>query len=844
MLSKPALSWYFKMAWRDGRANIFRFFLFVASITVGIAALVSIQSFSDTIQESIDNQSKSLLGADLVLEQSAPFPDDIWPLFDSVFYDKSAQVRFASMVLLQRNGLSRLVQVRAFEGKFPYYGEMIFDPESKNLSTLSSNETYIDESLALVLDAQIGDSLKVGSRYFKISAIIGKIPGEAAVAAFVGPRVYIPLSQLDETNLIQKGSRITYELFFQLDGAQEFANTNEAYFKEQKIRAQTVEGRKRQLGRTLDNLYAFLNLVGFIALLLGAIGVGSSIQVYAKQKKTSIALLRCLGVSSKSALLIFVIQIGIMGLIGALVGAVLGMSLVPIFPFIFGDFLPISIQSGFSFWAILKGFSIGFNFTILFALLPLIQIRRTSPLATLCIAENPESAWKDPWHWVLVILIAFALLGFSYLQIKSAINALFFTIAMLFSFLLLTGLAKGLMWMVRRFFPSKASFTIRQGLANLYRPNNQTLLMLVSIGLGTFLISTLLLTQNQLLNELNVTSRKTDTNMVLFDVQNDQKELAEQTLIELGMPVTSTVPIVTMALESINGITIKELSEDTTRKVSRWALRREYRTSYRNRLNESEKLLSGTFVEQAELSNQPIPITIEKGLVDDLNIQLGDTLGFDVQGISIQTYLSGIREVDWQRVEPNFFVIFPSGILENAPQFWVISSRFESTEQASMAKRDLVNRIPNVSIIDLNLILDTINGIVDKVSLAIQFMALFSVMTGIIVLISSLITSRFQRIKESVLLRTIGASRKQIEQIQLSEFIFIGLLAAATGIVLAVGATWLLTQFIFKSGYSFDYITVITSFVGICVITISVGWLNTRGMLDTPPLETLRSEAE
>lgn len=841
-MSKPHISWYFKMAWRDGRSNIRRFFLFIASITIGIAALVSVQSFSDSIEFAIENQSKTLLGADLVLESAFPISSDFNAAFDSLEFNRSEQVQFTSMVLHKKSGATRLVQVRAFEGDFPYYGEIQFSPANKTLQNLAENEVYIDENLALVLDSELGDSLKVGAVYFKISAIIKKIPGEAAVAAFVGPRVYIPLHQLEKTELIQKGSRITYNQFYKVVDAEILAKNLKPKLEKHKVRVQTVEGRKNQLGKALDNLYSFLNLVGFIALLLGAVGVGSSVQVYAKQKKNTIALLRCLGVSSNQALLIFMIQIGIMGFVGALIGTLIGISVVPIFPLLFSDFLPVEINTTISFFALGKGFGIGLIFTLLFALLPLIQARKTSPLATLRVSEEPISVWKDALHWLAISGIVVTMLSFTAIQTNSFLSAFLFCLGLTIVFLMLSGVAKLLMISVRKFFPSSASFTIRQGLANLFRPNNQTLLMLVSLGLGAFLIMTLLLVQDQLLNQLDVTAQKSETNMVLFDVQTDQKDKAEQILRNQNMPIQAAVPIVTMSLESIKGKSIAQIKDDSTSKARDWALRREYRSSFRSELKPSEKLISGEFVSHSSLENQPIPITIEKGFVSDLDVAIGDTIVFDVQGILIQTYISGIREVDWQRVEPNFFVIFPAGVLENAPQFWVILTQFTSQEQGALAKRDLVDQIPNVSVIDLNVILDTINGILDKISLAIQFMAFFSILTGFIVLISSILSSRFQRVRESVLLRTLGASKKQIEQILVSEFFFIGVLATATGLFLSVFATWILTEFAFKSTFKPDFVLIIAGFVIISGLTITIGWLNSRGLVDAPPLEVLRSD--
>ncbi|NCP83607.1 MAG: ABC transporter permease, partial [Bacteroidetes bacterium] len=223
---------------------------------------------------------------------------------DTLSFEKAEQVRFSSMVLAPKSGLSRLVQVRAIEGDFPFYGELILSKPGIRLKDLKGNQVFIDENLAQLLSITIGDTLKVGLVSFEIAALVEKIPGEAAVAAFVGPRVFIPLERIEETQLVQKGSRVTYEKFFKVENAEQIATNLKKKASDDRVKIQTVEGRKRSLGRALDNLYSFLNLVGFIALLMGAVGVGSSVQVYARQKKTTIAILRCLGVSSTQALTI------------------------------------------------------------------------------------------------------------------------------------------------------------------------------------------------------------------------------------------------------------------------------------------------------------------------------------------------------------------------------------------------------------------------------------------------------------------------------------------------------------------------------------------------------------
>lgn len=834
--------WYLTMAWRDGRAHLKRFFLFTISITVGIAALVSVQSFGDAIEDAINEQSKSLLGADLVFESSFPSKDFFKQALDTVSYEEAEQVQFASMVFAPKTDLSRLVQVRAIQGNFPFYGEMRMSDPSRNNGNLKENEVYIDDNLSHLLSIGVNDSLKVGAQTFIIKALVEKMPGEAAVAAFAGPRVFIALSELEKTGLIQKGSRITYQYYYKLDKANELFQALNKDAEEKRIRIQTVESRKRSIGSAMDNLYSFLNLVGFIALLLGAVGVGSSVQVYAKQKKNTIAILRCLGLSSIQALRIFIIQLILMGFFGAITGTLLGVSIVPLFPFIFSDFLPVAIDTSISLTALGKGFGLGLLFTFLFALIPLLQARRTSPLATLRIAETPLSVWTDFLHWITVSSITATLFTFSFLQTKSILSALAFSLGLAVAFLLLTSVAKLLMVAVRKFFPSGASFEIRQGLANLYRPNNQTLLLLVSIGLGAFLIMTLLQTQYLLINQLDITSQQSQTNMVLFDVQTDQVETAEQILIQNGMKLNRSTPIVGMRLEQMGQRKVTDMLSDSTLTIRKWALRREYRSSYRSELAESEKLIEGEFIGEWNFDNQPIPITVEKQIVGDLNLSLGDTLTWDVQGVSVQTFISGIREVDWQRVEPNFYVIFPSGILEAAPQFWVMLTHFDSQTQSIAVKKVLVNQIPNVSVIDLDVILDTVDSILSKISIAIQFMALFSMVTGMVVLISSLFSTRFQRIRESVLLRTLGALKNQIQKILIYEFLFVGFLATATGLVLSMAATWSLAHFVFNSTYTPNFVYILSGFFVICGFILFIGFMNSRGLLDTPPLEVLRNE--
>jgi putative ABC transport system permease protein len=410
-------------------------------------------------------------------------------------------------------------------------------------------------------------------------------------------------------------------------------------------------------------------------------------------------------------------------------------------------------------------------------------------------------------------------------------------------FIVLALIARLMMWVVKRFFPSDWGYVWRQSLANLYRPNNQTLLLTVSIGLGTALIATLFLMQRLLLSEVAIAGSENQPNMVLFDIQNAQKEEVAGLVREQGLPVLQQVPVVTMRLDEVKGLTAADIREDTTLGIPDWSFTREYRVTYRDSLIDSEKEAGGKWLGEASVQNGPIPISLEDRYAERLKVALGDTLIFNVQGALIQTVVAHLREIEWNRVQTNFLVLFPKGVLEEAPQFHVLMTRTQSDAQSAAFQQTLVRQFPNVSAIDLDLILKTLDDILGKISFVIRFMALFSISTGLLVLIGSVNISKFQRVQESVLLRTLGASRNQILTINAFEYLLLGALAAGTGIILSLAASWALAVFSFEVAFVPDLSPLLPVFVGITMLTVFIGMLNSRGILNRPPLEVLRGES-
>lgn len=838
-------SWLFQMAWRDSRRSRQRLLLFMSAIVLGIAALVAINSFGDNLARSIDDQARELLGADLTLSWSRPLSPKTRQLVKTIGRDRAFETSFASLVSIPRTGGVRLAQVKGLEGNFPYYGTWEVQPASaiQTFRQARSRIALVDDGLLVQLNVQPGDSVKVGNLSFLIVGRVNKTPGQAAIAATVAPTVFIPNQFLSTTGLLQRGSRVAYKYYYQFipgTDVEKYIKARSSQLDKDGINYDTVAGRKKQTGRSFADLTKYLSLVAFVALLLGCVGVASSVQLYVKEKVTSVAILRTLGASGRQAFLIYLLQTALMGLIGATVGALIGSAVQLILPRMFGDFLPVAVVTDISVPAILGGIGTGLLISVLFSLLPLLAIRNVSPLRTLRTSYEDDLSNRDPWRWLVYLLIIGFIVGFAYLQTRNFPLAVGFTGGLALAFSILTALGLGLIWLVRRFFPASWSYVWRQSLANLYRPNNQTLILVTSIGLGAFLIATLYLTQGLLLGRVELSGSGKQPNMVLFDIQNEQIAGVRSLVSAQKLPILQEVPVVTMRLNDINGKTGEAVPKDTTARIPKWAFTREYRVTYRDSLISSEKIISGKAPYQA---NGAIYVSIEKDFSERMHLKLGDTLNFNVQGAPIQTIAGGTREVDWNRVQTNFLVVFPKGVLEQAPQFHVVMTRVPNNQASAVLQRALVSRFPNVSAIDLGLILKTVDEILGQISFVIQFMALFSILTGLLVLASSVVISKYQRLRESVLLRTLGASRQQILRITALEYGLLGLLAALSGILLSVFGTWALAQFVFEVPYRPDFVPLAVVAIVVTSLTVLIGVFNSREVLVRPPLDVLRAES-
>jgi putative ABC transport system permease protein len=887
-----------RMVRREQRGATRRLGLHAVSIAVGVAALVAINSFRANLADSVRGQAREILGADLELRRGSPLPPSVDSLLDSAAatgVTVSRRTTFASMALAPRSGRTRLVQTIATDGRYPYYGGVETSPAGSWSALADPHKVLVDPAVLIELDVRVGDSLKVGDVTFQIAGSVTNYPGRVSLQTAIGPRVYLPLAALPATNLIRRGSRASYLASLRIGNpadVRRFLYRNRELLRSEQVRHETVDETEDDLTEAFDTFTRFLGLVGLAALLLGGVGVASAIHVYVRSRLDAVALLRCLGASGMTVTAIYLVQAAVLGLLGAAAGTVLGVAVQLTLPHVLGQFLPLDVAVRLHPPAILQGLLLGTVAAVVFALLPLLPVRRVPPLRTLRRELEPVTRRGDPVRLAVAGGLVALIVALCLWQAPNTPTGLGFAGAIAATALVLWVAARTMMGLTRRLFPHSATYAVRQGVANLFRPRNQTLAVTLALGFGVFLISVLLVVQHTLLRQFRVDFRPDRPNLVLFDIQTDQRDGVRALLTSHHLPILQETPIVPARLYAINDLTVEQILNTPGNYVyHRWALRREYRHTYRDTLVGSETLLAGEWWDSrrnrgaegqreggvgagterqssgaagqrearasgaapaqpsvgppVRRSAGPLPrISIEEGIAQDLHVTIGDRLTWNVQGALIETRVASIRRVNWARFEPNFFVVFEPGVLEDAPQMAVILTRSTDVAVRAVVQRDLVERFPNVATVDLTLLQRTLDTIVGKVTLAIRFMALFSVASGILILVAALATSRHQRLKEVTLLRTLGAAARQVRTVLLTEYAALGFLAGLTGAGLAAVAGWAVSRWVFEIPYRVPWLGLLAFWVGSAALTTIVGAATGRELARKPPLDVLRSLAE
>jgi putative ABC transport system permease protein len=843
------------MAWRDSRQQRGRLSLYALSIAVGISALVGIHTLKTSAERGIETQAKALLGADLLISSRRPIGEEVFARMPAEVHQIGRETAFSSMVSIPSGERSRLVQVRAVEGGYPFYATVETEPAEVWERLQTAGGILVEGALLEEFGLAVGDTLKLGSSEFRVLGVVKKgVPRSSRFSGFA-PEVFIRHADLAATGLAGGNSLVYHHRSLQLEAGSvkkmsALVSTIKDLFPERGVEFQTPEKRREAVEESLNRVNGYLGITALVALVLGGIGVAGAMHAHLKRRAQAVAVLLCLGCSTHMAFAVYLAQAGALGVAGSGVGTVLGAMLHAVVVAAAGDSLPVHVSLWPDLGVTLLSGGAGFLLCCGFAMLPLLRIRDIPPVATL--SERPVGGWGSDWatRGMCVLLLLFVF-GVAFLNGANPRRALALTLGLGIAFLALAGAAQGLMFLTKGMVQPSWPYLLRQGLSNLYRPHNQTVLFLLSLGLGIFLLLTTWGMRTLLVRQMRFDAEGAGPNLYLVDVQPDQIEAVSGLLQAHQLPLIDSAPMVTMRIASVKG---RQLAPRAPRKsevqtgsveagaqrVPRWVMEREYRSTYRADLNATETVVAGALSRTSGGPGEAVPLSLEQGLARDLGVGVGDEIELDVQGVFLNARVSSLRKVDWSKFNLNFFMVFPPGVLEGAPQSQLLATRIPSGQTSGQLQRALLKLAPNVSAVDLRSILSTVAALLEKAVRIVQILSGFTLAAGVPVLIGALLNGKEQRVKESVLLRTLGASERQVRVILLVEYAALGALSALAGGILAIGAQVAMARWIFQSPPWLDWPWIAAAFVGAVGASTLTGLVLSRGICKHSPLVLLR----
>jgi putative ABC transport system permease protein len=760
------------------------------------------------------------------------------------------------MVLASGSQVVRLLQIRAIDPGYPFYGEVSTEPAGLWGAHLEDGQVLVDPAILTQLDVRVGDSLDVGRARVRIMGTVEDLPTDLAYQTAVGPRVHMSQASLERAELLGFGSIARYEVFLRLPDAEDREAVRERYrdvLRGTGVRYSLAEEQAQSLSNGIRFLGRFLALVGLGALLLGGIGVASAIHVYVREKRPGIAVLRCIGAGQSTAFLAYLIQAAGLGLLGSAAGVALGVLVQVLLPVVLADVLPVQVTTRFSLTSAAAGLGIGVWVAVIFALIPLLEVRDVPPLQALRQDFEGSGRRLDGPRIAAYGLLATSVLVLCAVEAPEADIGVGFAVALAVAVGAITSVGWSLTRATKRYFPSRAPYPIRQGIANLFRPQNQTVAVTLALGFGAFVIGTVVEVEGNIREDLTLSFGEGRPNLLFFDIQTDQLDGVVDLLPAHAQEGAEVSPLIPSRISAINGLTPQELRSKTgEERPEGWALRREYRNTYRSTIGRAEILTvgrwwdgtpgtdDGTRVDTGDLPG----VSLEEDIAESLRVSLGDTITWEISGLEIPSVVTSYRRVDWERLEPNFFAILEPGSFEAAPQTIIMVARLEDSEERALVQRELVTAFPNVSALDFSRVQEAIDSVLSSVRQAVGFLGAFLALAGVVVLLGTLATSRVQRLREGALLKTLGARRKQVLTVLMAEYLALGSLATASGLVLAMVAAAVVVPTVFEMQYSPRFGSIAMIWLGVVALTVAVGLLGSRDLLRRPPLAVLRDAPE
>lgn len=821
-----ALSW--RMTRRDWRSGELR--LLVLALVVAVAAVTSVGFFVDRLRSGLERDAAQLLGADLVLRGDQPIGSVQRLEAQRRGLSVSESAQFPSMALA--DGKSQLSALKAVAPGYPLRGRLRvtaapLGPDAPATDIPPPGAAWVDASLLANLGLQLGDSLTLGDRSFRIDKLITVEPDRGISFVNLSPRVMIRMDDLMTTGLVQEGSRISYRLY--VAGDAPAMTAYQAWLTsvlEPGQRVETLEEGRPQVRNTLDRAEQFLALVALLSAMLAAVAVALAARRFTMRHLDSCAVMRCLGMAQGGLLGLFIGEFVIIGVLGAVLGCAFGFA---------GHYVLVEMLSSLlttrlpppSFIPALQGFLTGFILLLGFALPPVVQLRRVPPLRVLRRDVGLPAPFTALGYGAALLAFA-ALLLWSARDLKIGAMTAGGFLGGFILFAVLTWLVLQLLGVVRRKVNLSASW--RFALAAMQRRPAATIVQTVSLALGLMALLLLSVTRTDLIDAWRQATPPDAPNRFVINIQPEQREPFTGMLREARIGKYDLAPMVRGRLIETNGSAIGPQAYDDER--AQRMVNREFNLSYMDELPGHNRVTSGRWF------TGPGELSVEEGLAQTLGVKLGDELTFDIAGSSVKGRITSLRKVQWDSMRVNFFVIFPTAALADMPQT-TIAALHVPVDNPDLSNR-LVQTFPNLTVIDTGAIVKQVQAILDQVIAAVEFLFIFTLAAGLLVLYAALLSSRDERTRESGLLRALGASRSQLQRAQMVEFGALGILSGLMAAAGAVAIGWALATFAFNFPYRFTAMPWLWGVFGGVAIAMLGGWLGLRPVLNHPPLATLR----
>lgn len=838
-----------RMALREMRWGWRRLLFFFLCLAIGVASIVTLRSVVQGVRVTLRAEARTLLGADLALSTSREWDDADRQAIERLVARhpvraRSVQIETTTMVRPadSARAASRLVEVVGVDGAYPLYGSPLLQGgRPYGFGLVDGRGILVRPDLLTQLDVAVGDELVIGHARFTIRGLVDAEPGRRAGGFSFGTRVFVDVRDLEAAGLMGFGSRVTRRLLLALPEAEaeRLARDLRHALRDRFVSVRTSRSTEDQLGRDLGRAEDYVSLAGLIVVILGGVGVWSVIRVFVQQKLRSIAVLKCVGASSRQILAVYMAQVALMGLTGSAVGIALAAAAVAGLRPIVADATGLDAALGLTASAAAQGASIGLLVALLFALLPLLDIRHVRPSLLLRAAEpsrpKRDAVWYAAALGIGVLLVAVAAWQAGSWRVGAILSGGFAAVSLV--------LAGAGLLLVRAMRPLQRSRTLalRYAARRVSRPGSQVRPILLAVGIGVFLVLGVRLLQDDLLRAAAVTLRPGSPDMFLIDVQPDQVDGVRALLREtLPGPAPELIPVLRARITAIQGRQTRLESYEDVRGRGR-GLGREYVITYRATLAANERLTAGEFWPSAAAGAQ---VSVEQGLADRERLRPGDRIRFDVLGRAIEATVASLRTVDWADVRAGgFMFVFRPGVLESAPRTFIapVTGPRDPGARARF-QRDTAARFANVSVVDIRDILDGVARVIRSVTLAVTVVGSLVLASGILILVGSISMTRFQRAYETAILKTVGATTGQVAAMILVEYGLVGVAAGAVGSAGALGLSWAVARYVFDLPWNPALGVASAAVAATALAVAAVGVAASLDVLRRRPLATLRAE--